>query len=120
MWLHKRLFDQGGQTNPEFAFQGTVNWMRALAILCTESNFSHDELKAFYARVQRRHANEASDNLAFEHLIMSMHNVSALNSMGNLINPYLIIRSAIVAWYYAIYYSSKAMIAATSGADPQT
>jgi hypothetical protein len=51
---------------------------------------------------------------------MSMHNVSAINSMRGIENPYPVVRSAIISWYYATYYASKAMIAATSGADPQT
>jgi hypothetical protein len=35
-------------------------------------------------------------------------------------NVYDACRSAIVAWYYAIYYAGKAMLAARTGADPQT
>jgi hypothetical protein len=30
-WLLDRLFEAGDQAEPRFAFQGTVNWMRALA-----------------------------------------------------------------------------------------
>ena len=120
MWLLSRLFDQGDQPTPRFAFQGTVNWMRALSI-CSDSNeFSHESLRDFYLPVQRRPANESGDTLALECLTMAMHNVSALDSMEGIENPYPIVRSAIVSWYYATYYSSKAMLAASSGADPQT
>jgi uncharacterized protein (UPF0332 family) len=52
---------------------------------------------------------------------MSLHNVSSLQRFKSLENHhYDVVRSAIVAWYYAIYYASKAMIAATSESDPQT
>lgn len=119
MWLLNKLFTRGDQPKPRFAFQGTVNWMRGLAIL-TEDDFSNDTLRQFYQAVQRRHPNEEGDALAYECLTMSMHNVSAIDSMRVIENPYAIVRSAIIAWYYGIYYASKAMLAASSGTDPQT
>jgi hypothetical protein len=93
--------------------------MRGLEIL-TEDGFSHETLGQFYQTVQRRRANEEGDTLAYEYLTMSMHNVSAIDSMEELENPYPVVRSAIIAWYYATYYAAKAMLAASSGADPQT
>lgn len=93
--------------------------MRGLAIIA-DGQFSHQQLKRFYQRAQRRQANEQADALAFECLTMSMHNVSAIESMGTIEDPYPIVRSAIVAWYYATYYAAKAMLAASSGTDPQT
>ena len=120
MWLLNRLFDHGDQPTPRFSFQGTVNWMRALSIYSEGNEFSHESLRNFYPPVQRRPANEAGDTLALECLMMAMHNVSSLVSMEGIENPYPIVRSAIVSWYYATYYSSKAMLAASSGVDPQT
>jgi hypothetical protein len=119
MWLLDKLIARGDQPKSRFAFQGTVNWMRGLAIL-REGNCSHDTLGQFYQAVPRRRANEEADALAYECLTMSMHNVSAIHSMEEIENPYSIVRSAIVAWYYATYYAAKAMLAASSGADPQT
>jgi hypothetical protein len=52
---------------------------------------------------------------------MSLHNAAFLKSLTtSVISHYDVVRAAIVSWYYAIYYSSKAMIAAASAADPQT
>lgn len=119
MWLLDRLFTHGDQPKPRFAFQGTVNWMRGLSIL-VENEFSHQQLRGFYQPVQRRQPNERADALAFECLMMAMQNVSAIDAMRGVENPYAIVRSAIVAWYYAIYYAAKAMVAASSGDDPQT
>ena len=119
MWLLNKLFTHGDQPKPRFAFQGTVNWMRGLAIL-SSGQFSHSAIVDFYRGVRRRQPNEAADAWAYEFLTMSMHNVSAIDSMKGIHNPYPIVRSAIVAWYYAIYYASKAMLAASSGSDPQT
>jgi len=119
MWLLNKLFTQGDQPTPRFAFQGTVNWMRGLA-LQLEEDYSHASLRQFYRRVQRRQPNEEGDALAFESLTMSMHNVSSIDSMEQIENPYPIVRAAIIAWYYATHYAAKAMVAASSGADPQT
>ena len=119
MWLLEKLFTHKDQPKPRFAFQGTVNWMRALAILC-EDEFTNEKLTNFYGHVKRRQSNDAYDALAFECLVMSMHNASAINAMVDVNNSYVLVRSAIVSWYYSVYYASKAMIAANSGADPQT
>lgn len=119
MWLLSKLFTHADQPKPRFAFQGTVNWMRGLAIL-VDGQFSHQQLQQFYQRTQRRQANEQADALAYECLTMSMHNVSAIDSMEAIEDPYPIVRSAIVAWYYATYYAAKAMLAASSGTDPHT
>lgn len=119
MWLLNKLFAHADQPKPRFAFQGTVNWMRGLAIL-VGGGFSHQQLQQFYQRAQRRQANEQADALAYECLTMSLHNVSAIGAMGSVEDPYPIVRSAIVAWYYATYYAAKAMLAASSGTDPQT
>ncbi|MFO7582813.1 hypothetical protein [Guyparkeria sp.] len=119
MWLLTKLFAHVDQPKPRFAFQGTVNWMRGLAI-SVEDGFSHQQLREFYRDTQRRQSNEQGDALAFECLTMSVHNVSAIESMKAIDDPYAIVRSAIVAWYYATYYAAKAMLAARSGADPQT
>ncbi len=119
MWLLNKLFIHADQPKPRFAFQGTVNWMRALSIL-VNGQFSHHQILQFYQHVHRRRANEQADALAYECLTMSMHNVSAINSMKEIGDPYPIVRSAIVAWYYGTYYAAKAMLAACSGSDPQT
>ena len=119
MWLLDKLFTHADQPKPRFAFQGTVNWMRGLAILI-DGQLSHQQLRQYYQRTQRRQANEQADALAYECLTMSMHNVSAIDSMEAIEDPYPIVRSAIVAWYYATYYAAKAMLAASSGTDPQT
>ncbi len=119
MWLLNTLFTHADQPKPRFAFQGTVNWMRGLAIL-VDGQFHHHQLQHFYQATQRRQPNAQADALAYECLTMAMHNVSALDSMETIENPYPIVRSAIVAWYYATYYAAKAMLAASSGTDPQT
>jgi hypothetical protein len=53
MWLLKKLFTHTDQPKPRFAFQGTVNWMRGLAIL-VDGQFSHQQLLQFYQSTQRR------------------------------------------------------------------
>lgn len=118
--LIDRLFDHNDQPTPRFAFQGTVNWMRALSIAVESEEFSTEALANFYRNTQRRQPNHESDTLAFECLLMSLHNVASLEEFENVDNKYSIVRSAIIAWYYSLYYSSKAMLAAVNACDPQT
>lgn len=120
-WLLNRLFNHGHQPTPRFAFQGTVNWMRALSMLADSSTFSHQMLQEKYSQVQRRKVNPEADTLVFEMLVMSLHNLSSLASFDMLsAGKYEVVRSAIVSWYYSTYYASKAMIAACSASNPQT
>ena len=86
--------------------------MRALSILVDEDSFSRDSLRGFYGQVQRRQPNQEADTLAFECLLMAVHNVSAIQKARDLDEPYSLVRSAIIGWYYATYYASKSMIEA--------
>ena len=97
-----------------------MNWMRALAI-SVESGFTNSNLRSRFAAVARRQANQEADTLAFAMLLLAAHSVASLRVMSGVpASAYDLVRSAIVSWYYAVYQSSKAMIAAASGADPQT
>ena len=120
-WLLDRLFTHSEQPTPRFAFQGTVNWLRALAIATAPPDFEDAALRSFYGRVVRRTPNRPADTLAYESLLMAVSQAASAQHLSSAPgNAYDACRSAIVAWYYAVYYASKAMIAAKSGADPQT
>lgn len=120
-WLLDRLFDAGDQAEPRFAFQGTVNWMRALAEVVNSGACDDDELKSLYRRVPRRPVNNEADTLVFQNMHMAYHNLASLKAMSNdALDKYDICRSAIVSWYYSVYFASSAMIAASSGSVQET
>ena len=119
-WLLRRLFAHSNPPTPRFAYQSTVNWMAALSILCDSEAFSPASMKSFYAAVQRRTVNEEADTWCFENVFMMLHNVEALREMAERCEPLPVIRSAIITWYYAIYYAASGMVAAASGATPET
>ena len=120
-WLLDRLFDAGDQAEPRFAFQGTVNWMRALAEIVNNGSCSDEELNSLYSRVQRRTVNESADTVVFQNMHMAYHNLASLNAMNNeVVDKYDICRSAIVSWYYSVYFASSAMVAASSGSLQET
>lgn len=119
-WLLDRLFETGDQPKPRFAFQGTVNWMRALAEVVDSGVCDKVNLKNLYQKVQRRHVNPEADNWVFENMHMAYNNLAALNTMNTeAIDKYDMCSSAIVSWYYAIYFASSAMIAASSGSKQE-
>lgn len=120
-WLLDRLFDAGDQAEPRFAFQGTVNWMRALAEVVDSGACDAGELDSLYHRVPRRPVNREADTLVFENMHMAYHNLASLNAMNNdALDKYDICRSAIVSWYYSVYFSASAMVAASSGSIQET
>lgn len=120
-WILNRFFDGDDQSKPGFAFQGTINWMRALAILVVNPLFTDPELSRHYAPVSRRDVNEAADTLVFEKILMAFANVAALKSINtDITHHYDIVRAAIISWYYSIYFTCEAMVAAASGSNPET
>lgn len=120
-WLLDRLFDHQDQPTPRFAFQGTTNWMRALAILADTGELENSALKHHYSAIQRRQPNAEADTLAYEMLLMALHNAASVEAFASPdLNHYDAVRASIVAWYYSTYYACKSMIAAASGSDPQT
>lgn len=119
-WYLNKLYEETYQPTVRFAFQGTVNWMRALAISVEDESFNQ-QLEIIYKNVKRRNYNKNADLIAFENILMSIHNLHSIQSINNCIsNPYSIARTQIVSWYYTIYYASSAMIGASSGTVQET
>ncbi len=120
-WLLNRLFDTKDQPKPRFAFQGTVNWMRALSILIENGSFEDQKIKDHYEAVSRRNPNPEADTLVFENMMMAFHNQASLVRLAeDSTNPYDVCRSAIISWYYGTYFTCSAMIAAASGSKQET
>ncbi len=120
-WLLNRLFDAKDPPKPTFAFQGTINWMRALAEIVNSDEFNDEKINAVYGKVQRRPENATADTLVFENMLMAYHNLASLHSLAKEIShKYDICRSAIISWYYATYFSASAMVAASSGSKQET
>lgn len=120
-WLLNRLFETKDQPKPQFAFQGTVNWMRALSCLVKNGLFEDQNIKDHYKSVNRRKPNHEADTLVFENMMMAFHNQASLVRLKeDVSHPYDVCRSAIISWYYSTYFTCSAMIAAASGSKQET
>jgi hypothetical protein len=120
-WLLNRLFGAKDQPVRRFAFQGSVNWIRALAEIVNSGSTSDEELSSLYNNVQRRPVNSSADTSVFENMFMAHHNLASLQSLKhNDQSPYDTCRLAIVAWYYTSYFSASAMVSASSGSTQET
>ena len=120
-WLLSRLFEAKDQPKPTFAFQGTINWIRALSEIVGSDEFNDQVLAEKYSKVQRRKVNYDADTLVFENMLMAFHNLASLKSLdSDILHKYDVCRSAIIAWYYSTYFASSAMIAASSASVQET
>lgn len=120
-WLLSRLFDLRDQPKPTFAFQGTVNWMRALSCLVENGSFEDSNINDHYRSVSRRTPNREADTLVFENMMMAFHNQASLVGLcEDSMHPYDVCRSAIINWYYSTYFTCSAMVAAASGSKQET
>ncbi len=118
-WLEARLKGDPNQPDPHYAREGTLSWMRALSILC-EQDMDNRTLKAKYDHIQRRPVDRVADNAVFVSMLMSIQNLSGLIELSNSKNPSLLIRTAIVSWYYGMYYAARAMVCSKQPTIPNT
>jgi hypothetical protein len=112
------LAEPDGTPEPRFALQGTVNWMRGLAIIVADDQ----SMRRFYTgkNVQRNTGiSEPAANTTFEQLLMSLHHLSALRAMVTANSDVNLARVAVMTWYYGVYCAASAMIAAQDGSQQQ-
>lgn len=119
--LYKRIVETGtltelgGVPDPQFALPSTINWMRALALLISDSSFSFDTALRAYDAVQRRSFTPQEENSILEQLFFALHQLSALEAFRGVPRRADVARMGIVTWYYGIYYAASAMVAAQDG-----
>ena len=109
------LSEPKGTPEPRFALAGTVNWMRALVLLCEHRGATWPVLQRSYATIERAGLCEAAINTVFEQLLMSLHHLAALRVMADARADCNLVRSGIVTWYYGVYCAATAMVAAQTG-----
>lgn len=120
-FLLKRFMKQGtlsdpkGIPDPAFSLPGTLNWMRALAILVNSEGIDAALMQNLCAAVTRGKLSDQAVNTTFEQLLMSLHHLASLKAMASLPKRIDPSRSAIVTWYYGIFHAASAMIAAQDG-----
>jgi hypothetical protein len=119
--LYQRFISQGtltepkGVPNPFFALPSTVHWMRALALLVKSEVVNYKKAWKFYSSINKCNCSDQQENSILEHLLLALHQLSALQSMANIKNQADIARVASIGWYYGIYASASAMVAAQDG-----
>ena len=109
------LSDPKGIPDPKFSLPGTLNWMRALAILVNNEGIDAASMKILCAAVTKGTLTDQAINTTFEQLLMSLHHLASLKAMASLPKRIDPARSAIVTWYYGIFHVASAMIAAQDG-----
>ena len=119
-WLVDSLFDGRDRAKPRFAFNGTINWMRALSLLVTGEDFESTALNQHYKNVKRRTVNVEADKLVLQNMMMAVQYHAAVSRLSKVrTHPYDICRSAIISWYYSTYFTCSAMVAAASGSNQE-
>lgn len=120
--LYDRFINQGtlseekGIPDPRYALPSTVNWMRAYAILIRDENLDFRKSSVFYNKsVTKQQMISRQENSIFEHLLLAIHQLSALRSIAAVEPQADVARIASVAWYYGIYANVTAMVAAQEG-----
>ena len=123
--LYQRFLKEGTLTedkvpDPQFVLPSTVNWMRAVAILVKDKNLDFAHANAFFGHVAKSDMSQPQENSVFEHLLLAVHQLSALRALENVTKQSDIVRVASVGWYYEIYAAATAMVAAQDGTIQDT
>jgi hypothetical protein len=121
-WLINKIVNiDGDRPNHHFATLGTINWIKALRIYCENERFNYINIKKFYDNLRPNSGIGIEQEIAsFEHLVFGIHYLSSLKELSKVDCKTAIIRSAIITWYYNIYYCTKAMLVASTGNDAET
>lgn len=110
-WLVDKLFTTQGYTDPIYPFLGSANWMKALAM---KSSYLIEEptlAKDFYIRNIKSKCSANVGLKAVDDHYKSLHYLAAVKSIASLKGEtYDLIRPAIISWYYALYFASKAFL----------
>ena len=109
------LAEPEGIPDPRYALPGTVNWMKALALLVQHHGVTFGNATTLYATVQKRASTIQEENTIFEQLLFALNQVSALGALRATAKKSDVARVGIVAWYYGIYTAASAMVAAQDG-----
>lgn len=121
-WLINEIIKlDGNKSNHHFATLGTINWMTALRIYCEKEQFEYQSIKEFYK--DERPSNSVSieqEVSSFQHFAFAVHNLFGLKELKNTNCKFSVVRSAIISWYYCIYYGTKSMVVASTGNDAET
>lgn len=121
LMLYDRIIGNGtinepeGKPEPEYALRSTVNWMRALAMLVEEHEFSFRTARKNYEEIGKRHMDELVENTVLEQLFLGLHHLSAIEALAEAKNPADMARLGILGWYYGLTNAASAMIAAQDG-----
>lgn len=119
--LYQRFRNEGtlsepdGIPDPKYALPSTVHWMRALALLIEMESLDYGRAIKFYRKVIARQMSPQQENSVLEHLLLAVHQLAALRALEDVSVQADIARVASVGWYYGIYASATAMIAAQEG-----
>ncbi|MBQ4852147.1 hypothetical protein [Pseudoalteromonas sp. MMG012] len=113
-WLLARLQEQSKEIlQPQFAFQGAMNWLRSLSLIIESTATIQDEANDLYADIPLRKHNRTLDTKVFDNIHFAFQNIASLNALNTDVEfKSDICNSAIVCWHDAIVFSAKAMVCA--------
>jgi hypothetical protein len=113
-WLLDRLQEQSKELlQPQFAFQGAMNWLRSLSLIIDNTATIQDEANNLYGDIPTRKQSRKLDTKVFDNIHFAFQNIASLNALNNDVEfKNDICNSAIVCWHDAIVFSAKAMISA--------
>lgn len=119
-WLLNKLSDTRDQSDPLYAFLGSANWMRALAIKSASLVDDRMAAQQFYSQKVKSRCSLDADVQALESHYKALHCLATVKSIASSRDTYDLILPAIVSWYYALYFASQAFLWARSGQAPHT
>lgn len=123
-WLYEHITSHDESRKPSFSVQATHNWFKALKFEIENSHGKTcseqiESCRQFYINTQRQKNFQPNEDV-FEHLFFSVVYVMTLDRFANTLNDIPWIRpTAIVDWYYATYFSIRAMFSVLGNNVPE-
>lgn len=120
-WIESNVYSEEQIRAIPFVRNSTRNWMRSLALIVKQTNFSEHEVEKYVRRVKKRQCSKDHQRQAMEKMIHSIHSLSSLLSQARDSENFNdTCRSSIISWYYSIYFASGSMLMAFDGSKQET
>ncbi len=123
-WLYEHITRHDESRKPSFSVQATHNWFKALKFEVENTHGKTcgeqvESCRRFYRSTQQQ-KNISPNEDVFEHLFFSVIYAMTLDRFANTLNDIPWIRpTAIVDWYYATYFSIRAMFSVLGNSVPE-
>jgi len=128
-WLYQQIVSENSDRKPRLALQSTLNWARALSFEITQEHGEtpieqYESCMKVYCSNTQGNGATLGNSAIFEPLFSALNNTLTIITLAHepskIDSRPWVLPGLIVSWYYAVYTSIRAILAANNISTPDT